>query len=95
MLALAEVAGTLPSPPRVTLSLTAHVDALPSEESAGAVSPGAANVLRLKDWAAHSLRGLVATEASMRGLEADFHWEAVPWERPGLAPHRPPLRLTA
>lgn len=78
MLALVEVAGALPSPPRVSLSVTAHVDALPSEEGASGVAPGAANVLRLKDWAGHSLRGLVATDAALRGLETGFQVEPVP-----------------
>ena len=83
MLALTEVAGALPSPPRVTLAVTAHVDELPSDEGAGPLSPGAGNVLRLRDWAAHPVRGLVATAAALRGLELGFHVEPAPG-LPGL-----------
>jgi eukaryotic-like serine/threonine-protein kinase len=82
MLALTEGVGALPSPPRVTLAVTAHVDALPSEESGRPLPPGAGNVLRLKDWAAHPLQGLVATAPALRGLEGSFHVEPVP-ELPG------------
>jgi len=78
MWALTEAAGALPSPPRVALAVTAHVDELPAEEGAGPPPPGAGNVLRLTDWAAHPVRGLVATVEALRGLEASFHGEAVP-----------------
>ncbi len=87
VLALTEGVGALPSPPRVALAVTAHVGELPSEEGAGAPALHSGHVLRLTDWAAHPVRGLVATAAALRGLEASFHTEPASG-RPGL------LRLT-
>ncbi|MDC0712531.1 serine/threonine-protein kinase [Stigmatella sp. ncwal1] len=73
-LALIRIAEALPSPPRVTLNVTVHVDATRRwREKSWSTPSGTGGLLCLSGWTvASDGHALVATEAALRGLETDF-----------------------